>query len=428
MSYELYNRWRYALSYSAINYTQAGVAALITFILADLLTVQDFGEYRFGITCLSIISVVGLFGAEKGMVIDLVHNRKERPTIFGFWVLRLTISVMAVALLVGWVAISENDQSNASIALVYSIAGLGMALRSPGWFDFRRALRQHAMLLLMERSMFLVIALLLLYSSSGYTSAFSLGVVAIITVLFQLVVEILIINRVVCLSETKWLDFRNFIVDLFARYQWVWYLSLSNLLMTSVGQLVLYQRGSGLDLAYLGLALQFAAIARLFVQQVIRLQGPSIAMATNADTKKSDMFRHMRKTIVRIGIGGLIMALCIGIVAQIILTKFFDGNYIPTIPIVWILMIWVQILGIGIAINRYLIAKGLQKFAFYAGMFWGIISIVIIYKIAPSQGAFGYSAVLVSCHGASVLSQFLILLLKSDSRNREVVPRNRTVY
>lgn len=414
MSYHIYNRWRYVFSFSAIGYVQAGVAALITFLLADFLSVDVFGEYRFGITCLSIISVVGLFGAEKGLLVDLVQKPKKTSTILAFWALRIVVSVLGLLLLLAWLYFGDGADSDLLVAVVYGIAGMAMSLRASAWFDYQKRMRQHSLLLLLERMSFLFLLLALLYWYEGVLTALTIGILAIITITVQLLVEVLLIfNSILRNERPSWVDIKLCSFDIFRRYQWVWYLSLANLLMTSIGQLVLYQRTSVTELAYLGLALQFAAIARLFVQQTVRLQAPSIAKDTNIDTGRDELFNHLKRTLVRIASGGVILAIFIGFASEYILKNFFNGQYTPSISIVWVFMVWVQVLAVGMVINRYIISKGLQKHAFFVGLFFGLLCIAFTYELASEYGALGYSLVLICCHGASVLGQFMILRYKA---------------
>ncbi|MDC0499754.1 hypothetical protein OAN58_02660, partial [Paracoccaceae bacterium] len=273
MNFDLYKSWRYIASYSALNYLQASAAMLLTLMLASFLTVETFAEYRVGITVFSIVSVAGLYGAEKGLLIDLVHRETECLTIFAYFVVRLFVAFGSVAV----VTLFMVPSGALEIVVLFGCIGVLAALRSPGWFDYRMRLRQHAVILFADRTIFATLAasaILVLRSDLG---AFELGVMALVATSLTLVVELVILSRFVKETVPSVGQVHKEAKGIFQRHSWVWFLALSNMLMTSLGQLVLFARGGSNEIAYLGIALQFAMVLRLFMQQVVRLRGPTIA-------------------------------------------------------------------------------------------------------------------------------------------------------
>lgn len=408
MAYELYRNWRYVASYSSLNYLQAGASFLLTMLVADFLTVSEFSDYRFGLVILSIVSVAGLYGADRGLLVDLIHKKDEKLTVVSYFFIRVVVSLSAAFLVILYVYLTEAA-SKVLIAVMFSVAAVFMALRSPGWFDFMERLRQHAAILFVERLLLVLGAVAAI--GWWYLDAVTLGLMTVASVLITLLVELIIMLRRVDLSELKIKRLLHETMDILNRYSWVWLLTLSNMLMTSFGQMVLYSRGGQNELAYLGLALQFSAVARLFMQQVVRLHGASIAVKTDETQDRKELMGHMARTIGIVVLGGIALFVIIGCIATIILSVFFDKKYMAAIPTVWTLGLWVIVLGVGLNVNRYIIGLGLQKAVFFASALWGSVSIILTYLLAPEYGALGFAFVLLGCHAASVLSQFFILFL-----------------
>lgn len=419
MNYAKYSKLGYITSFSAINYVQALLSAAVTFMLAHYLTLEDFAAYRFGLICLGIVSVIGLFSAEKSLLIEIMHTKRTEAALRAFWVLRAAIAVVIAVLVNAWIWLRYDDGSIA-IALIFSIAGVLVALRSPGWFDFAGRLRQHAVLLLGERAAFALAMGGLILMLGGSVPVMWIGAVLIATSVLMIVAELKVILPNIDRTAFRAGGIR--LADLYVRYHWIWYLAISNLMMTSIGQLVLDDRAQRVELAYLGLAMQFANILRLFMQQITRLRGAGIAQVTDGSTPPAKVRKSFVRDIVRILALGAVFALVYGLVAQVLIIQFFGERYAPSVPICWVLSAWTLVLGVGLLTNRYVIGLRLQQYAFGFGLFWGVTSLVLIFQLAGTAGAFGYACILLGCHAGSVLCQIATVLIALSRRGRDAMP------
>lgn len=408
MAYEKYQNLRYITSFSIINYIQAGATFLLTLLLARFVSVSVFGDYRFGMVVLSIVSVTGLYGAEKGLLIDLIHRKKEAVTLAAYYLIRTFVAACAAGAVVFY-AVSTKNHYQAVIACIFAVAAIPMALRSAGWFEYRERLRQHAFIIMLDKAMLLLVVGVILACGDWHLNASMLGVLTLGTVAATFALELGVVFPRVDWSGVSIRPVAIELRSMLCRYGWVWLLALSNMLMTSIGQLVLYSRGGKSELAYFALALQFASVSRLFMRQVTQLQGASIAVKTGQTTNRRDLARHLIRAVRTVGIGGGGLSLVTASAAAIIIYSFFAEKYLPALTAVWILHAWVIVLGIGLNVNRYVIGLGLQKIAFFTSLFWAVICICATYMLAPQYGATGYACALFLCHAGSVISQCVIL-------------------
>lgn len=402
----------YALSFSVINYAQAFISFLITFYLARATGVKIFGDYRLGMTCMNIVSVAGLYGADTALVNDLVQGRPTGPTVINYSVVRLVFGLASTIAVSLWAWYAYHAEPASAFIPIYALGGIAIGLSLEGWFDYAGYLRRHATLLFLERVLFLVgcFALILM---AGKPTAMVLGAIALLTRMALLSVEYGTAFRGGVSGVRRNIS-KPVIVSILSRHQWLWYASLANLLRTNVSQLVLDFTSGREQIAYFGLAMQLIMLVRLMQEQAMRLLAPSIATATVPDGDLKVAARTFRQAALRIGGGSMVAALLVVVAGNVVIDHLFP-DFAPAKPAMLVLALWVSIRGVGLVSNRFLIGFGMQRVAFDNTIVSGVLALVLTFVLAPHYGAVGVAVAFGVSHALSIAGQAFSIYLRIRS-------------
>lgn len=406
--YKNYLKLSNILKFSSLNYLQSFLSFSSSILLARMVGKELYGEYAFGLIFLNILSTLNQFGSEKTLIRDLVHNEEPKSVLKAATFINIAISTITLSSIFVWSYFHQLSFSARYIIIVFSIAGTCLGLSPIAWFDYKGKMNLQALLFVIEKLCYLTAVGFILFFSDLRQVALRAATAFLICRLLTATQEWGFVTRnFEGLSKKTW----SYVKKLLCNNIWIWLAVIANLLMTQVNQLILRSEATSSQLAVYAVAFQLIMIIRLFQNQFLRLIAPSIADLTNKLVEKeaNKVKQKMHKIYGFILLITFTFVLPLFIAAPFIVKILAGSEYLDSIAVFRILLVWIFLFGFGLVNNQFLIGFNLNRSYLIVVMFFGLMSIFLSYILIPIYQSKGAAISLLVSHSGSILSQFFLV-------------------
>jgi len=190
-----------------------------------------------------------------------------------------------------------------------------------------------------------------------------------------------------------------------------WVAALGNLLMSQFNQVILGDQLRGEALGFYNLAFQIVILIRLLQTQLVRIMAPRIAALTSP-TRDDDA--AALSALARLT--GLSLALTlplvgvVHVVAPWVVRTLVGPEYLPSIPILDILLVWVALYGPAVVVNQFLVGLKMSQAYVLTSVSMGVLALVLSVAWIPTWGGVGAALALLSAHGLSIVGQTILVV------------------
>jgi len=408
--FSVYKKYKYGLKYSFLNYAQAFINVFIALYFAKNMGVEDYGMYRSGIVLFGIVTSLGIYGADKGLIKDLIQRDDAEKIFFNYVLVRVVCSLVIVALLVWWAYMEYSLKSDLMFLVIFLASGFVYSINPSEWLNYKNRLDLYGFIALAERVLFLVFSLFVICFKVNNLLYF-IGIAFLITRLIQSLVEWgYVYKRYFGSYFFDLIDYMT-IKSILWRHQWLWYSAIATSFMTGVNQLVLSVQAGKREMALLGFSMQIVFVVQLMQSQVARLLSPKIASLVKNNNDKQVVYKKYLESCYYVSVISFVMGVLIYLLSLVLIDSFYV-NYSDSKRIILLLMMWTFLLGIGVITNRYLISFDYQREVFYVSAVFGVGCLVLTFYMSNIYGAYGAAMSLLISHGLSIFLQVLLFLSK----------------
>ena len=414
MEYKKYLNFKYIFTFSSINYLQSGISFIVSIILARELGKEDFGYFSYGLVFANTISTLMQFGTERTLVRDLVQFNKPDEVVWSAGWIWLAFGTLITTGCTVWICFfSDLDYKAALIVASCSLLGFARGMSPAPWFDFKGKANYQSLILLLDRILFFVCAIALIFFIKIEQAIIYISCAQLVVRVIALCIEWkFVFNTSIFFLKPHYDTIKKLIKD----NVWVWLAGIGNLLMTQANQIILQNKFGAKELANYGLSIQIITIVRLLQMQLQRLTAPSIAEVTADSNDPSTTAKKLYKFC------GLtfFLSICLVIPAYFIMPwvieNFIGKSYLSALPAMNILFLWSVLYGVAIIINQFLIGLHLQRFFFVSTTIFGLMSLLLAEILTDKYKAMGAAISLLLSHFCSVIFQLVIVIKKIKSR------------
>ena len=416
-----YLSWNSILSFSAINYTQAGLSFVISIGIAAYFGKEVFGYYSYGMIFLSSLITLGSFGTDKTLVRDFVQiDGNKEQFLFSNTLFKLLLGGIFALCVMVWAALGLDDGTKKVIVIAFSLAALATLASPKQWFDYIGKIHLNATLGVAERLLFLIgmVALVFIHTDNV--------VVWIAALFLSSKVLLSIIEWSVIFSGIKsgFHHLNSRFTEIVKNNSWIWFAAIGNLLMLQYNQIVLEDSYGLGQLAAFGLAFQLIQLIILLQGQILRLSTPEIASVTARGNKK-EIAKELIKTTGYVLVGTLLLMLPFYLFAPYFVEHVIGKDFTDSIPVFNVLLIWVLIYGMAAINNQFLISLHLQKPYFVITMIFGLLSLFTAYYFVGQYGALGAALSLLIAHAGSIFAQMILVWSHLNKLDNSVTVANQ---
>lgn len=349
------------------------------------------------------------FGTDQTLVRDLVQLNKPSLVISSAAWVWFAAGLIIVAAVNTWIFFfSGAPQNTAILVLLCSLLGFTRGMTPAPWFDFKGKANYQSFIILVDRLLFLISAVVIVFYFRNEQVIINLAIVQLICRAVTLAAEWRFVAKTATIIIKP---VYSFIKQLMAQNSWVWFAVIGNLLATQANQLILDHKFGKEELALYSFALQLLMIIRLLQSQVLRLLTPSIA----AITKNGEADRvKIGKAILKFCMYMFLLSLCIILptyfLAPYFISNFINKDFLAALPVLNIFYIWSVVFGIAIVINQFLIGFQLQRFYFICTISFGLVSLLLAWIFVDKYKAPGAALSVLITHICLVAFQLFIVL------------------
>jgi O-antigen/teichoic acid export membrane protein len=406
-NYSKYLSIKSVTAFSAMNYLQAGMSFLVSLLLARELGKEQYGLYAYAIVFANTFSILIQFGMEKTLVRDIIQLNRPAQLIISATVLKGIVSAVLIIPVLIWVWFVGGFSEPKNVVVTLAVlSGMLLGLSPKAWFDASGKIHLNAAMVLIERVFFLFCSISVIYLFKEINNV------------IVIVVSLLFVGRIIFIS-LEWgyvlrnieLDFKTLWQDInYLVYEnnWVWLAVIGNLLMTQANQIILEGYEGVGELGLYGFAFQLIMLVRLLQSQVLRLTTPSIADVTSSKSKNELMYFLVKYCFLSLGLT-LTLVIPLYFVAPIFISTFIGVEFLGSIPVLNILLVWTTLYAVALINNQFLLSFRLQKEFFYIAVSFGLLSLILAYILIPKYLALGAALSLLIAHSGSILVQFILV-------------------
>ncbi|MGK0390252.1 MAG: O-antigen/teichoic acid export membrane protein [Maribacter sp.] len=397
------------LSFSGLNYLQAGFSFLVTFVLARELGRLHYGYIAHGLVFANTVAVFIQFGFEKTLVRELVQLPNTKRTLIAASAIKFFLGLFTILSLFIWLNfVSSFDDLQIIIITLFILSGFIWGMSPKAWFDYKGKIHLNAVIALLDRLLYGGISLFLIFNIESIDAIVGVAIVYLCSRLFSSFLEWRYVAKS---SPFSFNDLLDDIKGLIKENSWVWLAAIGNLMMTQLNQLMLEDKiGTG-ELAVYSFAFQIVMLVRLIQRQILRLSTPSIADAIINDSK-SEIQKKIFKYCLLVVVITAVVGIPVYIGAPYFIEHFVGEDFLPSIPVLRVLLIWIALFGVAVIINQFLLSYRLNKVFFITTVTFGLLSIVLANIFIDKYQAVGAALSLLIAHLGSILVQSFFVFQK----------------
>ena len=408
ISFEKYLSAKSILLFSSLNYFQAALSFVVSFLLARHLEQGQYGLYTYSIVFTNMFSVLTQFGMEKTLVRDLVQLNRPERIINAASIFKASLAIILIIPTLFWAWFFADFVTDKSVIVTIAVIGgsiLGISPRA--WFDYSGKIHRNAIYSLLDRLLFLIATILLIFFFDTLPDM----VVWIVAFSFlgRLLGGILEWSYLLKNIKGKFSIIKSDLAFVAKENIWVWLAAIGNLFMTQANQLILDDVKGAATLALYGFAFQFIMLIRLLQSQILRLTTPSIAEITKINKPKVIISALLRYSLLSVGLT-LVLVIPIYLFAPTIIRLLVGEKFLSALPVLNTLLIWITFYGVAIVNNQFLLSLRLQKYYFYVTLFFGLFSLLLAYYFIGKYAEVGAAYSLIIAHFASIIVQLILVL------------------
>lgn len=409
MSYQKYLKPKNILTYSSINYLQALISFGVSFFLARELGKTQFGYYAHGLVFANTLFTLIQFGQEKTLVRDLIQLNNPSATFWAATLIKLTLGFLFIIMLLIWLlGVSDLNEFRIKIILLCGGSGMIRAWSPKAYFDYNGKINRQALYVLIDRIVYLLGSISLIYWFHSQRIVLFIAVCLLLSRLIAAILEWIYIYRNV---PFHWDSTIAEVKTLLSSSVYVWIAAIGNLLMTQVNQLVLEGKMGAAELGLYGFALQLIMLVRLLQTQITRLVTPSIANIVSESSKKEILKKWGRYSLLSM-CATLFLVIPLYVFSGFIIRKLTGNEFVSSVPIFNVLLVWVTIFGVALINNQFLLSFRLQKQYMLVTLFFGIVSLYLSHYFINKYAGIGAALALLIAHFGSIITQFILVYRK----------------
>lgn len=407
LTYSNYLNVKHIFAFSSLNYLQSGISFIASIILARSLGADVYGHFAYGLVFANTLMVLMQFGTDKTLVRDLVQMEKPERTLTGTAILWFFLSIIGIIGIAIWsFFISDISTIAAWVLMLCTLSGAAQGLTVQAWFDVNEKMSLHAVFSVIGRSVFLIgIVIVLFFLRNEYAILWA----AFLLLLSRLITLFLEWNFVLSSVRLIFKEAVPILKKIVSTNSWVWLAAIGNLLMTQGNQLILKDQAGIKQLAYYSVAFQIIMLVRMLQSQIVRLVAPSIANITN-DKFEGDIIPKFLRFCGISFLASSVILLPLYFLTPFIVNNFLGEEFIPAIPVMNVLYVWVSIYGIALINNQFLIGLRKEKTFLKITVIFGLLSLILAYFLIKEFHAVGGALSLLIAHLSSIIFQFLIVI------------------
>lgn len=408
MDFSKYLSFRTIITYSGLNYLQSGLSFLTSVLLARELGQFAYGYFVYGLVISNSLAVLIQFGTDKTLVRDLVQQPNAEKLLFAASWIKLGFALISIVGILIWLfGFAGFSSAKNSVIILCTIAGCLLGFSPKSWFDLKGKIQYHALILLVDRTIFFVGSLFFLYV---YRTELVIVHIAGCLLLGRLIMSWMEWHFIQHTTTVERLfDIAAPLRFLFKHNLWVWLAAIGNLMMTNANQFLVDWKLGTAELGLFGLAMQLMVLVRLLQNQILRLASPSIAQIVQHKKANIILRQFIKNCLLSLGLtlGVLIPFYWFGP----LFIRFTVGSaFIDAVPIFNILCLWMLIYGIALINNQYLLSFHLQRPYFLTTILFGLLSLYLAYLFIGWYGVTGAAWSLLIAHSGSVIVQLLLVI------------------
>ncbi len=408
-----------------INFIAAAIGIVTTVKIANVLGISEFGQLSYILAIGSYVSMIVLFGSDRSLVKELVHQEDRLPQIvLASIVMRMVLLVVSILALVAWQFSGGSLLSMSWSGIVIVSCTALSAITVAPLYDVWGKMQWHSVITLIQKLIYVAIAWIAILMNK-----LSLAWIAW-AVLLSVAIGLLI--------EFRWalrrLDFSGrmelgkHIRHLVGSGWLFWLASVALLCCTSLNQIILKNAKSNEALGGYAASWRIAAIVILVIGQLARIGKPAAARATMPDVPVSRQIRFLLAYLaVMLGVAGIFSIPSI-LFPRTIMGLLFTSDYTDAAPILRILAIYVVIWATGVVASQYVVSKGMQKTYFASVVIGGSISVISCFLLIPNLGGRGAALALIAGHGTTMFLYAVAtaVSLRQQANNNKLSTEGRT--
>ena len=432
MNFNKYLSIRYILTFSGLNYFQAALSFGTSLLLARMLGSELYGYYSFGLVFNTTLFILVQFGMDKTLVRDLVQGKRVEHLLWAATYFKIALSALGLGVVAFWAfGVSNASADKVYIALLFALSGCIYGISPRAWFDYTGQIKYHAILMLLERLLFAIGAVILLFY---YNQPEIIIHVALVLLGGRVVMSLLEWRYVFqTLRPVKIRALRYTLTQLAFKNVWVWMAAVSNLFMTHVNQFLLDMHMGTTQLGYYGLAFQLIMLVQLVQSQVLRLATPSIAETVKTATRMVVLRKYRWDILLCLTMTNIIL-IPVYWVSPWLIDFLVGAEYAGALPIFRVLCFWSLVYGVALINNQYLLSYHLQKPYFYTTLIFGCMSLIMAYHFIQMFGGVGAALSLLLAHAGSVAVQSILVIFQIHQHENiakkpksKLVPKETTI-
>lgn len=385
------------LKFSFLQYVAVFLSIIANFFLAKYISKDNYGLYSLGLVFFNIINGICDYGLERNGLVRLnkfIKGNDDDEYMVQF-ITRTFITVVFSVALVGYILIEGF-----SIYLCfYILATLVVSIVPKYYFDFHNGFIKESGFLIADRFSFVAMVLLLFFSRN--LTVFSLALVYFISrfIYFLLALSEAFKHKNQLVFNT-FIVIRAKIVQLFKDNVLFWLVTVFNIILLYVNQLVLTSNSGVKTLATFAFAMQFISLLRILQTQYLRWNTPFISNEISHDRLS---FQTINKILLKGLAFSAVASIGLYFCASFIISRFYP-KFHDSIPILLILCLWSVIYGPGL-VNSLILSNKIAPHKFFIlSVSFTVLSITA--NVLLGSGAMITTFSIIVPHSISIFIQY----------------------
>ncbi len=354
-----------------------------------------------------MVSQIGRFGSEKTLVRDLVQLKENSKEYFVSTSLaRISLTGVCAIAVILYAFLCYEDNIKIYVACTFCVLASIINASTRAWFDVNGRLQQHAIITLVERTIFVSSIVVAIYLGNSTALLLFVLIYCFVRIASNLLQWKLIFKDLVPgLRNT-----RPSIIYLVKKNKWIWLAAIGGMLLIQGNQLLVESRLGVAELAVFMFAFQILQLVGILQNQILRLSTPQIATVAKLTDHKDRLHFYLRITLLSVATSLLILLPTYFLVPYFI-DYFLSVDYIQSIPIFNILLIYSLIRGLSLINEQFIIALRLEFTYFGLYIFFGVLSILLSLYLVEYYGGVGVAMAIAICQGGSLCVQSIVTRL-----------------
>ncbi|NQU30817.1 MAG: oligosaccharide flippase family protein [Anaerolineae bacterium] len=386
----------------SINILLAGLSFITTWMIANVLGKERFGDLSYAIAIGGYCVTIAYCGLERTFTRDLVHFPKRfNEYVSASILLRGVMLVLGSSVILGVNAFAgaENRLGFAGVLIVLTLGtkALGIASIYDAWDKMKR----HAIYYFIERCLYFALIWLTVFLFKK--ESISIPAIAIF----------MIASTALGLAlEYRWaiprlnirLDCKSmlFAASMLKKNLWIWSAILATLSFGGLSKIALkHVSGSG-ELGEYAVAWQVVLLGSILIAQVGRIGTPRMARIVQPDISQVQRLRFLIKYTALLTLAGAIIGVPAICFPETIL-RIFRPEYASAATSLRILGVYVIFVGIGQVTPQYLIAVHREIVYSVVIIFTGGLSVFLYAIWIPRWSAAGAALSVLLAHGTAII-------------------------